>query len=39
MPYLKTKIEKVESNSNTNNIRDLYWDISDFKKGFQAKLM
>jgi len=28
--YLKAKIEKLETNSKIQNIRDLYRDISDF---------
>jgi archaellum component FlaC len=32
--YLKGKIEELETNSKINNIRDLYRDISDFKKGY-----
>jgi hypothetical protein len=29
----KAKIEELETNSKIKNIRDLYRDISDFKKG------
>jgi hypothetical protein len=32
--YLKAKIEELETNSKTNNIRDLY---RDFKKGYQPR--
>jgi hypothetical protein len=35
--YLKTKIEEPESNSKIKNIRDLYRDINDFKKGYQPR--
>jgi hypothetical protein len=34
---LKAKIEKPETNSKIKNIRDLYGDINDFKKGYQPK--
>jgi len=30
--YLKAKIEELETHSKTNNIRDLYMGINDFKK-------
>jgi hypothetical protein len=33
--YLKDKISKLESNSKDKNIRDLYRDINEFKKGYQ----
>ena len=33
--YLKAKIEKLETNSKINNVRDLYRGINDFKKGYQ----
>ena len=33
--YLKAKIEELETNSKINNVRDLYGDINDFKKGYQ----
>jgi len=32
--YLKAKIEELETNSKTKNIRDLYRGINDFKKGY-----
>ena len=32
--YLKVKIEELETNSTINNVRDLYRDINDFKKGY-----
>ena len=35
--YLKAKIEDLESNSKTKNIRDLYRGISEFKKGYQPR--
>ena len=33
--YLRAKIEELETNNKIQNIRDLYRDISDFKKGYQ----
>ena len=35
--YLKAKILELETNSKIKNIRDLYRDISDFKKGYQPR--
>jgi len=35
--YLKAKAEELETNSKVKNIRDLYRDISDFKKGYQPR--
>jgi hypothetical protein len=35
--YLKDKINKVESNSKNKNIRELYRDINEFKKGYQPR--
>jgi hypothetical protein len=35
--YLKDKINELESNSKNKNIRDLYRDINDFKKGYQPR--
>jgi len=35
--YLKAKIEELETNSKIKNIRDLYRDINDFKKGYQPR--
>jgi len=35
--YLKAKIYVLETNSTTKNIRDLYRNISDFKKGYQLR--
>ena len=34
---MKVKIEELEINSNTNNVRDLYRSINDFKKGYQPR--
>jgi len=34
---LKAKIEELETNSNINNIRDLYRGINDVKKGYQPR--
>jgi hypothetical protein len=34
--YLKAKIEELETNSMTNNVRDLYRG-TDFKKGYQPR--
>jgi hypothetical protein len=33
--YLKAKFNELETNSKNKNIRDLYRDISDFKRGYQ----
>jgi hypothetical protein len=35
--YLKNKINELESNSNDNNIRDLYRAIKQFKKVYQPR--
>ena len=35
--YLGAKIEKLETNSQIQNIRDLYRGINDFKKGYQPR--
>jgi hypothetical protein len=35
--YLEAKIEELETNSKINNIRDLYRDINDFKKGYKPR--
>ena len=35
--YLKSKIEEFETNSKIKNIRDLYRNIHDFKKGYQPR--
>jgi C4-type Zn-finger protein len=37
--YLKAKIEKLEANSDINNIRDLYRSINDFKKRYQPRTL
>ena len=35
--YLKAKIDELESNSKIKNIRHLYRDVSDLKKGYQPR--
>jgi len=35
--YLKAKIEELETNHKIKNIRYLYRDINDFKKGYQPR--
>ena len=35
--YLKVKIEELETNSKSNDVRDLYRGINDFKKGYQSR--
>jgi len=35
--YLKAKIEEPETNSKIKNIRDMYRDFNDFKKGYQPR--
>jgi hypothetical protein len=35
--YLKDKINEFELNSKSNNIRDLYRGITEFRKGYQPK--
>jgi hypothetical protein len=35
--HLKAKIEELETNRKTINIRNLYRGISDFKNGYQPK--
>jgi len=35
--YLKAKIEELETNSKTKNIKELYGGINDFKKGYQPR--
>ena len=35
--YLKAKIEELETNSKTNNVRDLYRGINDLKKEYQPR--
>jgi hypothetical protein len=34
---LKAKIDELEANSKIKNIRNLYSDIIDFKKGYQPR--
>ena len=34
---MKAKIDELETNINITNIRDLYRDITDFKKGYQPR--
>jgi hypothetical protein len=36
--YLKGKINKLETNNNNKDIRDLYRGINEFKKGYQPKI-
>jgi hypothetical protein len=36
--HLKGKINKVETNNKNKNIRDMYRDINQFKKGYQPRL-
>jgi len=35
--YLTAKIEELETNSEIQNIRDLFRRINDFKKGYQPR--
>jgi hypothetical protein len=35
--YLKAEIDELETYCMIKNIRDLYRDISDFKKGYQPR--
>jgi hypothetical protein len=35
--YLKDRINELKSNTKNKNIRDLYKDISEFKKGYQPR--
>ena len=35
--YLKSKFDVIETKSKIKNIRDLYRDIKDFKKGHQSR--
>jgi hypothetical protein len=35
--YLKAKIEEPENNSKSNNVRDLYRALNDFKEGYQPR--
>jgi hypothetical protein len=34
---VKAKIDELETNSKTKNIRDIYNGINDFKKGYQVR--
>ena len=34
---MRAKIEELETNSKIKNIRDVYGDINDFKKGYQPR--
>ena len=34
---MKAKIDELETNSKIKNIKDLYGDICDFKKGYQPR--
>jgi hypothetical protein len=36
--YLKDKINELETNNKNKNIRDLYRDINEFKKGCQSRI-
>jgi hypothetical protein len=35
--YLKNKIDELATNSNNNNIRDLYSGINEFKRSYQSR--
>ena len=35
--YLKAKIDELETNSKTKNIRDLFSGVIDFKNGYQPR--
>jgi hypothetical protein len=35
--YLKNKINELETNSKNKNIRNLFWGINEFKKGYQPR--
>jgi hypothetical protein len=35
--YLKGKVNEIETNNKNKNIRDLYRDINEFKKGYQPR--
>jgi hypothetical protein len=35
--FLKDKLNELESSSENKNIRDLYRDITEFKKGYQPR--
>jgi hypothetical protein len=36
--YLKAKINELERNSNSKNIRDLYRGINEFNRGYQPRI-
>jgi hypothetical protein len=36
--YLKDKINEFETNNKNKNVKDLYRDINEFKKGYQPKI-
>jgi hypothetical protein len=36
--YQKGKINELETNNKNKNIRDLYRDINEFKKGYQPRI-
>jgi hypothetical protein len=36
--YLKRKINELEINNKNKNIRDLYRNINEFKKGYQSRI-
>jgi hypothetical protein len=36
--YLKDKINELETNNKSKNIRDLYRGINEFKKGYQPRI-
>jgi hypothetical protein len=38
MEYLKEKINKLETNNKTKNIRDLYRGINAFRKGYRPRI-
>jgi hypothetical protein len=38
MECLKDRINELETNNKTKNIRDLYRDINEFKKGYQPRI-
>jgi hypothetical protein len=37
--YLRSKINKFETNNKNKNIRDLYRGINEFKKGHQPRII
>jgi hypothetical protein len=36
--YLKGKINELETNNKNKNIKDVYRDINEFKKGYQSRI-